>query len=123
VRESTDVVLRKAFYGIYVISEWKRAPVLLTCPLLSARALARLHARALSRVAAALLTRSACFLQRERERCECVAERQLLRSILLRLLRLWCVSYYTSLQHSLLHSVLQSVLQQSASRASVSTLL
>ena len=118
------MVLSKAFYGIDVITEWKRAQILLTCFLLSsARALARLQARALSRVAAALLTRSACFLQRERERCECVAERQLLRSSLLRLLRLWCVSYYTSLQHSLLHSVLQSVLQQSASPASASTLL
>ena len=119
------MVLSKSLYGIDVISEWKRAPILLTCPLLSARALGRLHARALSRVAAALLTRSACFLQRERERYECVAERQGLRTSLLQL-RLWCVSY-TSLQHSLLQSVLLSVLlsvlQRNASLASARTLL
>ena len=67
-RESSDLVFSKSLYGIYVISERKRAPILLTCPLLSARALSRVHARALSRVGAALLGRSACFLQRERER-------------------------------------------------------
>ena len=116
------MVLSKAFYGIDVITEWKRAQILLTCPLLSsARALARLQARALSRVGTALLTRSACFLQRERERCERVAERQGLRSSLLRV-RLWCEPY-TSLQHSCCSPCCSVLLQRNASCVSASTLL